>query len=379
MFDGLPLKVDGWLDGFVKGARELAETNRDYLRQCCKEGKFPRDLFREMGRRGWVGPTTPVEYGGLGGGVGEYCAIEETLARYGLVGPQTNVQGQLWISDWGTREQKDKYLGPLARGEMVFSESISEKGVGSSLKLMQATARRDGTDWILNGQKTHVNMGVESDLTIFYAMAEEGLTAFLVDMSDGVKAEHTSPIGYRLSPTADMYFDDVRVPAASVLGGPGLGMKTFFSTFNISRLGNASALLGWGRRALAEAIEYARHRQIGHDTVVTDFQGIQWTVADCYSDLYGASLIRNRAALVAGSGEDPALVASMAKKVAIRAAEHAVNECFALTGGHGLYHDTDFGQLLHDVKILRIAGGSLEVLRNYVAKRVISAPQDAGL
>ncbi|WP_198430744.1 acyl-CoA dehydrogenase family protein [Rhodococcus rhodochrous] len=378
MFDGLPVRHDGWLDSFVAEAEKLAEEYRDEIRTCTREGRFPAEVFREMGRRGWVGPVTSKESGGLGGGVGEYCAIEETAARYGLASPQTNIQGQLWLQGWGTDEQRERYLRPFATGEMVFSESISEPGVGSSLKLMQSTATRDGSDWILRGQKTHVNLGVECDVTLFFAMAEEGLTAFFVDMSEGVRASHSDPIGYRISPTADMFFEDIRVPQGAVLGEPGQGMQVLLGTFNISRLGNASALLGWGRRAMAEAVAYGREREVG-GSMVTDFQGIQWTVADCYAELYAASLARNQAAATAEAGQDPALGTSMAKMLAIRAAEHAVNEAFALTGGYGLYHDTDFGQLMHDVKVLRIAGGSLEVLRNYVARRVLRAPREEGL
>lgn len=125
-----------------------------------------------------------------------------------------------------------------------------------------------------------------------------------------------------------------------------------------------------GRRAMADAIAYGSEREVG-EFVVTDFQGIQWIVANCYSELYGASLARDRAANLHHSGADVAFETSLAKKLAIDASEHAVNEAFALTGGHGLYTNTDYGQLLHDMKVLRIAGGSLEVLRNYIARRVL--------
>ena len=239
------------------------------------------------------------------------------------------------------------------------------------MKLMRTTAVRDGDDWIINGAKTHVNLGCESQVTLVYAIAGEGITAFLVDTDlPGVSTSHTDPIGLRLIPTADVTFTDVRVPNSALLGEAGRGMDTFFSTFNMSRLGNASELIGFGRRALADAIAYGSGREVG-DSVVTAFQGIQWTVADCYSDLYGASLARDHAANLHDAGTDVALATTLAKKMAIRASEHAVNEAFALTGGHGLYTDTDYGQLLHDMKVLRVAGGSLEVLRNYVARRVL--------
>jgi alkylation response protein AidB-like acyl-CoA dehydrogenase len=264
-----------------------------------------------MGRRGWIGSITPTQHGGLGGGPAEYCLVTEEAGRHGLVSPQISVQGQRWLLDWGTPEQVERYLPGIARGTLVFSESISEPTVGSSFKDMRATARPDGDDWVLNGHKTHVNLGAQCGLTIFYAMAPEGLTSFLVDMDEpGVRTAQTDPIGLRLIPTADVWFEDVRVPSTALLGPVGGGLKTFLSTFNLSRLGNASEL---------------------------------------------------------------------AKTLAVQAAELAGNESFALVGGYGLYHDTDFGALLHDIKVLRIAGGSIEILRNYVAKQLLHREDAGGL
>jgi alkylation response protein AidB-like acyl-CoA dehydrogenase len=370
---------DGWAERTIADMRAFADQHRDELTAAQRECRFPREIYLEMGKRGWVGPLTPTDEGGAGGGVAEYCLIEEEVGRTGLVSPQISIQGQRWLLVWGTPEQRARYLAGIARGEVIFSESISEPGVGSSMKLMQATAERDGSDWILNGHKTHVNLGHQSDVTIVYAIAPEGITSFLVDTDEpGVTTRQTEPIGLRLIPTAEVVLDHVRVPAGAVLGEPGGGMDTFFSTFNTSRLGNASELIGFARRALAEALAYAHSREVGAH-VVTDFQGIQWTVADCFGELYGASLARDRAATLADEGVEHSLETTVAKKLAIDAAEHAVNEAFALVGGHGLYTETDFGQLLHDMKVLRVAGGSLEVLRNYVARRVLRSEGHEGL
>jgi len=136
----------------------------------------------------------------------------------------------------------------IATGECIFSESISEPGVGSSLKLMRATATRDADGWVINGHKCHVNLGHQCDVTLVYAMTDAGLTAFLVDRTThGLSTRQTDPIGLRMIPTADVMFDNVRVPDTALLGEPGMGMQTFLSTFNLSRLGNASELIGWGR------------------------------------------------------------------------------------------------------------------------------------
>ena len=380
MYEGLALALPGWPDAVAAEAQALAEQHQSELRRAERAGEFPADIYREMGRRGWVGPFAPIEVGGLGGGIAEYCVISEEVARHGLVSPQISIQGQRWLMDWGTSAQCQRYLGPIVRGEMIFSESISEPGVGSSLKLMRATAHKDiSGDWILNGCKTHVNLGHQSHITLFFALGEEGLSAFLVDMDlPGVSTKQTDPIGLRLIPTADVVLENVRVPPGAALGTPGRGMDVFLTTFNVSRLGNASELIGFGRRALAHAIRYAETRRVG-DNVVTDFQGIKWTVADRYADLVAASYARNHAARVIDSGGDPSLPTTIAKKLAIDAAEKAVSEAYALIGGHGLYTDRDFGQLMHDVKVLRVAGGSLEVLRNYIARRVLRSPSYEGL
>jgi len=369
----------GWKDDTVAQMTAFAEEHRNYLDECTRMARFPRDLYLEMGRRGWVGPMTSTKYGGLGGGVPEYCLIEEEVGRLGLVSPQISIQGQLWLKIWGSDEQKRRYLRGMADGKIIFCEAISEPDVGSSLKKMQATAKPDGGDWILNGRKTHINLGQQADVMIVYAMAEQGITSFLVDANEnGITRKQTSPIGLRLIPTADVAFESVRVPDAARLGEPGQGIETLLSTFNVSRLGNASELIGFGRRALAEAITYAREREVG-EGVVTDFQGIQWIVADAYGKLYAASLARDRAAQLADLDQEHALETTLAKKLAIDAAEYAVNESFALVGGYGLYEDTPFQQIFSDMKVLRVAGGSLEILRNYIARRVLRSDDYEGL
>ena len=244
---------------------------------------------------------------------------------------------------------------------------------------MKTTATRSGSDWILSGEKIHINLGKESDVTLLYAMAEEGLTAFLVDTAlPGVEREHTYPVGGRLLPTADMRFTDVRVPEGAVLGAPGKGLATFLSTFNVSRLGNASELIGAAQRALSLGVEYAREREVG-DSKVTDFQGIQWILADCYSALYGASMARDRAANLVARGKEHSFEATVAKKMAIEAAEKSINDVFSLVGGHGLYFTQPYAQILLDIKTLRIGGGSLEVLRNYMAQQILRSPDLKGL
>lgn len=368
-----------WAKSAIATVRELAGTFEAQMMKANKEGSFPRAPFFECGKRGLFAAITPKDFGGLGFGVPEYCLVEEEIARYGLVSGQTQVQGQCWLNDWGTPAQKRKYLPGLANGSLIFSESISEPSAASSLKNLKSTAKRDGNGWVIRGEKCHINMGAECDVTLVYAMAPEGLTAFLVDTDKpGLRREHTHPIGIRFSPTANMYFDEVRVADDAILGKVGDGLATFVSTFNVSRLGNASALVGYARRALAEAVQYARTRQVGTN-VVTDFQGNQWTIAECYAAIHAASLARDHAANLAARGAEHAMQTSIAKQLAIAAAEKTVNEVYALIGGHGLYEEQNFGQYIFDVKLLRVAGGSTEVLKNHIARSILKDANLAGL
>lgn len=267
----------------------------------------------------------------------------------------------------------------MATGSLVFSESISETGAGSSFKRMAARATPDGDGWILDGAKTHVNMGADCDVTLFYAIAPEGLTSFLVDMSlPGISTQVTDPIGLRLIRTADVVFDHVRVRDSDRLGPVGGGLKTFLSTFNVSRLGNASELIGLGRRALEHGLRYATRRQVG-DNVVTDFQGIQWLVADSWTALQAASLARDHAARAHERGEDISLATSAAKQLAIGAAELASTTSYSLVGGHGLYFDEPYTDIANEIRVLKVAGGSAEVLRNYIARRILRDPAHEGL
>jgi len=378
-FDGLDLRALDRVAG-TNEIRDFASRHATELRACERDARFPREIYADMGRRGWVGTIVSSADGGLGGGPPEYCFVQEQSARYGLVSPQVSIQGERWLLEWGSPAQRDRYLRGMASGRLIFCESISEPDAGSSFREMKASARRADGGWILNGTKIHVNLGADADVTAFYAVADEGLTSFLVDMRAlGVSTQRTDPIGLRLLPTAEVRFDGVRVTDAELLGPPGRGLDTFLSVFNLSRLGNASELIGLSRRALTLALDYAKARRIGQN-VVTDFQGIQWAYADCFAEVYAAALARNRAAMAASRGDaNVGLLTSIAKKLCVDAAERVAREMFALVGGHGLYNETDFPSVLHDIKVLRVAGGSLEVLRNYIAKVLLRSDDYLGL
>jgi len=379
MYRNLRFVEQGWGEKAVAAMEKLAADNSEELEAANRGNRFPAGVYEQLGKLGHVGIFIPKEYGGSGLGAAEYCLINEEAGRLGIVSPQTAVQGQKWLLAFGTDEQKSKYLPKIADGSLPFSESISEKGVGSSFDSMETRAVRDGDDWIITGAKTHVNMGEEALLTIVYAQTDEGLTAFMVEAGlPGYSATRTDAIGSRLIPTADVIFDGVRVPDSALLGRPGQGMETFLTTFNLSRLGNASELIGYGRRSLGLAIDYAKERQVGSN-VVTDFQGQKWAIADAHQALWSAALLRDLAATKIDAGEEHALETTMAKNAAVDAALLASQTAFNLVGGHALYHEHPFFAILGDIEVLRTAGGSREVLRNFAARRILRSQTYEGI
>ncbi len=362
-FDFTPAQQE--LDERVTAWREDHEST---IREFSERSEFPRDLYETGMERGFGSVILPEAYGGPGGGPVEY----------GIVAQQTGIfqicfQTQRAILATGTEEQKGRYLPGFRDGSAVGAISISEPDTGSSLKSMETTAERRGDEWVIDGVKSHVNLAREATVHLVFAMAEEGLSVFLIDDdTPGIEvSEKHDPIGTRYLPIYDIAFDDVVVSDEQILLGPGDGYEVFFETFNFSRIGNASEMIGHGKRSLRRAVRWAREREVGDD-VVTDFQGIRWKVADLHTDLRAAELLRDEAAVALDAGDDDApRKTSMAKLAAADAALAATTEAMQITGAHGLYRDQPYEANFRDVKTLEVAGGSREIMRNVIADSVI--------
>ena len=349
----------------------LAAAYRPRVEEWDRKSIAPRELFREMGKRRWMGPIVPTEYGGMGGGVMEYSIISEELARGGLFGPQTTIQAEKHILTSGTREQKERYLPRLSRGDWIGAIAISEPNVGSSFDAMETTAVERGECYLVNGRKSHINYAADAALILLYARTEAGLSIFCVERkTPGISFRKGDPIGQRMQPIYDFTLDNVELPRSRLLGAAGDGMRTFIAAFNVSRIGNASCLIGLARCALDEAVAYAKERRVGN-SVVTDFQGIRWMVADLCTRLEAAALLRDRAAWLADSDREHALEAAMARYLAAEVAEEVCSSVFSLVGGWGCYRERPFERLWRDAKVGKLAGGSSEVLKILIARRVL--------
>ncbi len=341
------------------------------IKRCDIASEFPFAFYRGLGENGWTGIMVPQEYGGRGWGAVEMTIAAEECAAAGVSTLALALHGQRTLLALGTEEQKAKYLPGLVSGEWLSAIVVSEPTVGSSLKDMRTTARRDGDDYIVNGHKTHITLAAEADLLVTFVMTEKGLTTLLIDGdSPGITSQKMDSVGWRLEPHYDVEFDNVRVPASNLLGEEGKGIKTFFASFNITRLCNASHLLGIAREALSRSVDYAIQRDVG-GTKVAEFQGIQWIIADLSAKYEAASLMRFKAAWMEDQDLPHEKETAMTKVLAVEICDAATNEAFSIVGSYASYRDQPFERFLRDAKIGHVTGGSSEIMKNNIARAVL--------
>jgi len=333
--------------------------------------EFPWEFYKGLARNGWTGVMVPQEYGGLGLGAVEMTIAAEACAVAGVSTLALTLHGQRNLMVLGTPEQREKYLARLTKGEILSAIVVSEPTVGSSLKDMRTTAVRRGCDFIVNGHKTHITLADEASLLVTFVMTEQGLTALLIDRDlPGITSRKMDAVGWRLEPHYDVEFRDVRVPVSQILGIEGKGLQTFFNTFNITRLCNASHLLGIARAAIDAATRYAMQRKVGAQRVA-DFQGIQWIIADLATKYEAASLVRFKAAWMEDAKLPHEKETAMTKLLAVEICDAATNQAFSLVGSHGCYRDQPFERYLRDAKVGHVTGGSAEVMKNNIARAVL--------
>lgn len=340
-----------------------------------RDSRWDHALWLEIGKHRWPGAVVPREYGGMECGATEHAIIVEEIARAdaSLAGA-INVlqQTNMALLAFGTEEQKKRYLPLLASGRTFSITGITESEAGSKLGDIQTVGTRDGDAWILNGSKTEVHIPEHVQVCIIFAKTEGGVTAFLVDTSfPGFRAGHTRGIvGMRALPMSVIHLEDCRVPAENLLGREGGAYEVFFKSFDLSRIGNAAKCIGIAEGALAGAIEYARLRRIG-DNVVTDFQGIRWQIADLVTRLDGARWLMYKAAWEYATLGRSTIDSAKAKLLACTTAMEAATTALQITGSHGCFSEFPFARYMMDAKVSQITGGTVEILKNTIARDVL--------
>jgi alkylation response protein AidB-like acyl-CoA dehydrogenase len=365
-----------------KMVREFAE--REILPNVMKwdeDSHFPLELIKEAGKLGYMGAIFPAEYGGAGMGYVEYVLIIEELSRIDgsigiIVAAHTSLcSNHIFLA--GNEEQKKKYIPRLATAEFIGGWGLTEPGSGSDAGSARMTAHRDGSEWVLNGTKTFCTNGHYADVVVVIAVTDKaahthGLSAFLVDAgTKGFKlGKKENKLGLRASATSELIFEDCRIPAANLLGKEGAGFVDAMRVLDGGRISIAALGLGMAQGAFESALRYSKQReQFGKR--ISEFQAIQWKLADMATEIDAARLLTMRSAWMKDNGMKTTLESSMAKLYTSEVAVRAANEGVQIHGGYGFVKDYPAEKFYRDVKLCTIGEGTSEIQRLVIARQLL--------
>ena len=343
---------------------------------------FPRELIDEMAQLGLLGMPFPEEYGGAGLDYHSYALALAEISRGSgglgtIVAAHTSLAGNM-LYEFGDDTQKETYLTPLNEGRDIGAFALSEPGAGSDVPAMETTARADGEEYVLNGNKLWISNGSVADTVVVFAKTDEdagnrGISSFVVrpDEDDGFHVEGTDPkLGDKGCPTAELRFDALRIPADRRLGAEGDGFVQALKTLNAGRITIAARGVGIAQAALDAAVEYANEReQFGQS--IGEFQSIKHKIADMDTKLQAAKLLMHRAADLKMRGEDHIKAAAQAKLYASEVSREVANEGIQIHGGYGYTTDFPVERFYRDAKLNEIYEGTSEVLRNTIGDQVL--------
>jgi len=369
----------------------VQETVRDFVdrelvphvREWEAKGEVPRSFYRKMADLGFLGAPVPDKYGGAGMDYVSFMLLVEEISR-GSSSVRTTVSVQTSLSEssllwFANEEQKKRWLVPLARGDKFGAWAITEPQAGSDAGNLQTTARPEGDEWVLNGQKRFISNGSIADLVQVYARApgsdrHEGISLFMVPKETrGFKVTHvetTSKLGLRASPTADLAFEDCRIPKENLIGKRGDGWNQAMKTLNSGRIGIAAGAVGVARAALEAATKYVKERK-AFGRPIGDFQLVREMIAQSAVEIDAARLLTLRAAQMRDLGLDNTLEVSMAKLFGAQMAQRVTDWAVQVHGGYGFSGDFDVERYFRDARILGLYEGTNEIQKLIIAERVI--------
>ncbi|HEY9897583.1 MAG TPA: acyl-CoA dehydrogenase [Pantanalinema sp.] len=347
-----------------------------------KTGEFPMANFKVLAENGLLGIPFSEQYGGAGADYVSYViALEEICRACASTGVTMSVQTSLAaapLNQFGTHEQKVKYLQPLLEGETIGAYSLSEVAAGTDAASLKCRAVKDGDDYVLTGTKMWVTNGYYADTYIVYAtldpsLGHKGITAFIVEKGTPgfTFGKKEDKLGIRGSSTYELVFDGCRVPAANRLGDEGQGFKIAMWTLDGGRIGISAQAIGIAQAALDQAIKYTQERkQFGKS--ISDNQAIQFYLAEMATDIEAARLLMYRAASLKDQGKNHTQAASMAKLMASETAMWVSTKGVQLHGGYGFTTDFPAERFMRDAKITEIYEGTSEVQRMVIARNELA-------
>jgi alkylation response protein AidB-like acyl-CoA dehydrogenase len=367
-------------------AAMAANYGQDYYLEKARAGEYTHELWQETGKLGFLGVNLPEEYGGGGAGMYELSLVMEEMAAQGcalllmVVSPAIN--GTI-ISKFGTDEQKRRWLPGIADGSFTMAFAITEPDAGSNSHRLTTTAKRDGSDWILSGQKVFISGVDVADAVLVVGRTEEAKTgnlrpALFVVPTDTPGFTYT-PIEMELiSPDRQfqVFIDNVRLPADALVGSEDAAIAQLFAGLNPERIMGAASSVGMGRFAINKAVDYVKTRQVWK-TPIGAHQGLSHPLAQNYIEVELAKLMMQKAATLYDSGDDAgaAEAANIAKYAAGEASTRAVDQAVQSLGGNGLTKEYGIAAAVTVSRLSRIAPVSREMVLNFVAQTSLGLPR----
>lgn len=366
----------------VELAREFA---RDHIEPHAAEWdrtkQFPRAVIDALGKLGFLGMTVPEAYDGMGLDTVTYLlALEEIAAADASIAVSISIQNAIpatMLTRHGTEAQKQRWLKPLARGELLVGFALSEPDAGSDPAGMRAQGRRDGDGWVLNGMKAWATNGGTADLMMVMVRTDtatarrgsKGISTFIVPTgTPGYRAgQPEDKMGLRASNTATVALDELRLPADALLGDEGMGLVYSLEGLDAGRLGVATQAVGIARRAVEHAITYCGERR-QFDKPIREFQAVQFKLADMATRVAAARALTHVAAGAKDRGDSIRQLAAMAKLFASETAMWVTTQAVQLFGGYGYMRDFPVEKLFRDAKVTEIYEGTSEIQRIVIAR-----------
>ena len=351
-----------------------------------REARFERSIVGKLGALGFLGMMVPEAYDGLGLDSCTYLvALEEIAAVDASMAVLMSVHNSLptqMILRYGSDDQRERFLKPMARGEMLGAFALSEPEAGSDAASLATQAVRDGDDWVLNGTKAWVTNGDNADVILAMARTDtggdrkgaRGIGAFIVtqDLPGYVVGKKEDKLGLRGSPTVQLHFDNLRVPSANLLGEPGRGFIYAMQSLDHGRLGIAAQSIGIARAALECATRYAgERRQFGHP--IKEFQAMQFKLADMATRVTASRALLYAAASAKDRGEPITQFSSMSKLMASETAMFTTTQAIQILGGYGYVTDYPVERLFRDAKVTEIYEGTSEIQRIVIARELYAS------
>ena len=365
----------------VETARDFAEKNiRPYVMEWDEKQIFPKELFHKLGEMGFMGIVIPEEYGGSGLGYHEYVAILDEISQIdpsiGLSVAAHNSLCTNHIYEFGNEEQRKKWLPQLASGKIIGAWGITEHNTGSDAGGMNTTAIKDGDEWVINGAKNFITHAISGEIAVVMARtgekgAKNNATAFVLEkgMSGFSSGKKENKLGMRASETAELIFDNVRVPDTHRLGEVGEGFKQAMKILDGGRISIAALALGTARGAYKSALKYSIERQ-QFGQPINKFQAINFMLADMATEIDASELLIRRASEMKMEGKVITKEGSMAKLFASETCVRVANNAVQIFGGYGYSKEFPVEKFYRDSKLCTIGEGTSEIQRLVIGREI---------